>query len=144
MSFALAESAIRQQLISGWVDANGAPLTPIAWENIALDPAHPTIGPVGGPWLLCEVAFGGATQVALGLPGAIVWRATGMILLHCFVPGGSGKAAATAFADTAAAIFRGQSFAGLVCRAAHPEPAEASGSWFRVTVSVPFQFDDIG
>ncbi len=138
MSFAAAEAAIRQRLVAQWVLPGGGPRTPIAWENVPFDPdAAP-----GGPWVLAEIQFGGATQAGLAPPGSVPYRATGQIQLHCFVPVGSGKAAALDLADAAAAVFRGQSFAGISCRAAYPQRAQATGAWFRVTAAVPFLFDD--
>ncbi|MGQ0664606.1 MAG: phage tail terminator-like protein [Pseudomonadota bacterium] len=135
-AFATAAAAIRAKFENEWVSAPGSPRTPIAWQNIPYQP------PDGAPWVYFEVLFAGAFQASTGAPSGNLYRHAGVIQIHAFTPIGEGSASGFTYADHASAIFRGQNFSGVLCRAPRVQPnTEADGDWFRVTVQVPFDYD---
>lgn len=133
-AFSTAANAIRSRLSSMWS------ATPIGYKNAPHDPTD------GQAFLFLEVLNGEASQASIGSPGARVFRHPGVIMVHVFVPMGIGEKLALEHADAVAAIFRAQSFDGVLCYApsvGDGEPADDDGKWYRVTVSVPFHFDAI-
>lgn len=132
-AFAAAASQIRARMNANFTAA------PIAWENAPHQPNDDA-------FVFFEVVSGGSEQVSIGSPNARLYRHAGVIQAHVFVPTGKGTKLALEHADTIAAIFRGQSFNGVLCfapRLGNAAQADDDGKWYRVTVSIPFQYDAI-
>lgn len=152
-----AKAAIRQRLVDGWSTTritfqNETPADP--WPPTTGDPTFPDLA----PWVHLEIASlpGGGMRGA-GVPGSQVWATYGYIYTHVFVPAGTGDAVATQYATTIGELFRAKVFYdsgdGCYVRTWMPrvdEGGDASdqadlawtntGSWFRVTMSVPFEY----
>lgn len=139
MSFAAAAGAMRQRMADNWT------ATPVVYENQDFTPT------AGESFVYFEVVGGGGDQITLGPAGAQRFRKTGLMQAHVFVPVGAGDGLARTHADAIAAIFQAQDFAGVLCRAASVGVGEraddngqrTAGTFWRVTVTVPFQFDEI-
>lgn len=145
MSYADAESAIRQRFIAAWTT------TPIDHENVGFDPqsvAATAPFPSGGPWVQLEIEWVQANQVSMGQPSSNLFRAEGLVSVHCFVPVNTGKAALSAMVDRANTIFRGQQFNGTATairiRAGFPARAMPDGEWYRAAATFRVQADDLG
>lgn len=111
--------------------------TPVAYENVVFDPPAE-----GGAWIKLAVVGDGAELVSIGGPPRR-FRCRGHVLLEIHVPAGGGSRAALALADQALDLFAGWPVSALTFLAGAPEPAAQSGGHYRVTVTVPFRFDDL-
>ncbi len=143
--FAGAKAAIRSRLEAGWTT------TRITYQNeTPAAPFPPTgAGAVLVPWVNLEVEGGEAEIVGTGTPGNHVWTYEGTIMVHVFVPIGSGDALATQYAITIGELFRAAQFydstPGFAVRTLAPSvdpggSADDDGLWFRVTMSVDFVY----
>jgi hypothetical protein len=72
-----------------------------------------------------------------------LYRHLGVIDMAIFVPAGSASKSALVLADTAAAIFRGVTFGGIVCRAPEIRSVGVQEGWFHVNVSVSYSRDEL-
>jgi len=134
MSIDSAIAAIRQRLDAAWT------ATVVTHESRAYTPV------ADQAFLLCEVAPSPAAFASIGAPQARLVRRPGSILVHVHVPLSEADpdAAARAHAVSVVGIYEAAEFAGVVCRAATVGPGTASGGAFwRVTVTIPFVFDEI-
>ena len=134
MSAAAAVAAIRQRLDAGWI------ATPVVHEGRAPAPN------ADEAFLLCEVAPSPAAFASIGTPDARLVRRPGAILVHVFVPLSEADpdAAARVHAVSVAQLYEGAEFSGVVCRAATVGTGgESGGAFWRVTVTIPFVFDEI-
>ena len=137
-TFATAATLLRGRFESDWVSGPGVPRTPIAWQNIPFTPGDDT------PWVYFEVLHGDASQIGLGAAGARAFRQTGVVLIHVFTPVAEGTDIIFGLADAAAAILRGSDLSGVLCRAPRIQGTpDADGEWYRLTVAVPFQYDEL-
>lgn len=142
MSYAAARAVIEDRIQANWT------ATPVAWENVAFDPAAPGDGfPAGGPFLALTVLWGNERQASFG-DATNLYRNTGVLQLHIRTAIGTGTAQAHQLLDDAAVLFRGQQIAGFTFWSASPEPGEeereAGGGtgWYRLTMNVPFKLDE--
>lgn len=130
-----AVAAIRARLDAAWV------ATPVVHEGRAAST------PSDQAFLLCEVAVSSSSSFAsIGAPGARLVRRPGQVLVHVFVPIADADPDTTArtHAAAVASIFEGADVAGVVCRSAsYAAGAKVGDAFWRVTVSVPFVFDEI-
>lgn len=134
MSIADAVIAIRQRLDAGWI------ATPVVHESRAHQPN------ADQAFVLLEIAPSPSAFASIGAPDARLVRRPGAILVHVFVPlvEADPDSAARAHAVSAAQLYEGAGFAGVVCRAATVgSGAESGGVFWRVTVTIPFVFDEI-
>jgi len=154
--YAGAKAAIRQRLAANWTT------TRITYQNTKpAAPWPPTDGaqpmPNFLPWVHLEIASSRSQMHGAGKPGSQVWVTDGLILVHVFVPEGIGDALATQYANTIGEIFRAKVFYdsgdGCYVRTWAPRVDEGgpvksdsdiewanTGVWFRVTMSVPFEY----
>jgi hypothetical protein len=131
MSFADTRAAFEARLAANWST------TPITWENV--EPPERTSAYIA-PFLL----DGEANQVSLGTSPR--HRHAGVFVMQIFVPEASGTQTARAYADTLAAVFRGQQFSagssGLItCRSPSLRSIGARGGWCQFNVVVPWHRD---
>ncbi len=74
--------------------------------------------------------------------GKILYRRPGFINMQCFVLTGDGTQNARVMADTAIAIFEGQSFSSITCRESElREIGDDSEGFWQVVARVFFDFD---
>ncbi len=159
-NYAGAKAAIRDRLVESWTATrltfqNESPAAP--WPPQQPDPDNPDF-PQFLPWAHLEIFTipGGGIQ-GVGLPGNHASRTDGFIYVHVFVPAGTGDAVATGLAWEIGEIFRSKVFyqaaPGCYVRTWAPRVDEGgaatsasdiehanTGVWFRVTMSVPFEY----
>lgn len=143
--FAGAKAAIRARLVDNWT------ATRITFQNEAPAAPWPPVDADGFPmaFVNLEIASLPSSMAGAGVPGSQVWRNPGFIYVHVFVPSGSGDAVATQYATDIGEIFRGEVFyqdaPGCYVRTWAPRvdgggSGDDDGNWFRVTMSVPFEY----
>lgn len=145
-SYAGAEAAIRSRLVAAWTT------TRITFQNEEPDAPWP---PVDGsnnllPWVHLEINSDGNRVIGQGTPGALTWQKQGVIAVHVFVPRGVGTGLAVGYADAIGEIFRAAKFydgvtAGCYVRTWAPDvdsggSASDDGNWYRVTMTVDFEY----
>lgn len=158
-SYADAKTAVRTLFDAGWTS------TRKVFQNEVPDAPWPPVAPAEGgsqfPTLLPFVFFEMATMPGqslrgIGLPGDQLSQVNGFIFAHVFVPADSGDATATTHAEAIGELFRSKLIYeadGCYLRSWVPRVDEGgdgataseiaginAGSWFRVTMSVPFQY----
>jgi hypothetical protein len=129
MSFSSERASIESRFQTLWASA-----TDLVFENVAYTPAQ------GTPYTRLSIKNGDTQRITIGTRQH---RAAGLIVAQIFVPFGGGSDAARTLADTAAAIFRDQTFDGILCRSSSIQIVGQSGDWFQVNVSTAFQRDEI-
>lgn len=143
--YAGAVKSIEDRLTANWAT------TPIAFEN---DGAPSVVDGSNNlrPWVYCEVISTPGGIVGAGKPGAHVVVDEGLVQVIVFVPTGTGRLVARQYATAIGEIFRVKEFynliAGACVRTWTPEigPGNRSqsenprGSWWAVTVTIPFEF----
>lgn len=130
--FATIEQAIRERLAANWLT------TPIKYENTP----SPAVEP---PFVYLETRFVGSDQVSIGTgASARRYRQRGLIIIGIYVTKNAGAGLAAQYADSIAAIFRGQTFGGVVCLAPVPDrgrPADDEGNYWLKTLTCEFYSD---
>lgn len=151
--YAGAKAAIRSRLAANWST------TRITFQNEKPNSPWP---PVDGdgillPWVHLEIVASRSGMHGAGKPGSQIWITDGLIIVHVFVSHGSGDALATQYANTIGEIFRAKVFYnsgdGCYVRTWAPRVDEGgpvqsegdiewanNGAWFRVSMSVPFEY----
>lgn len=145
-SFGGAKRAIRERLEAGWTS------TRITYQNKTPADPWPPKAPGGkklAPWVNLEIKGLPSSLRGAGVPGKQVWLKPGFIYVHVFVPTGSGDDDATDMADAIGELFKGAVFYQVApgcyvrCWAPHVDgggSGDDDGNWFRVTMSVPFEY----
>lgn len=156
--YAGAKAAIRTRLSDNWTT------TRITYQNETPDDPWPpaTTGgdgfPVLSPFVHLEIATTDSAMRGAGTPGNQVWVTRGLILVHVFVPQGTGDGTATTYANTIGEIFRAKVFYnsgdGCYVRTWAPrvdeggpasDPTEThDGVWFRVTMICQMEYWHLG
>jgi len=144
MGYSSERGAIETRWASLWVDGSPAdPRTPTRYESLpGFNP------PSDAPWAALFILGGEARQASLGAPGDNFWRTASAISIQLYVPlaiqdGLVASRRLDALADHAAAIFRGQTFAGIRCGAPWKGPNTNDDPWLMATVSVPISRDSV-
>lgn len=145
-SYAGAEAAIRAKLVAEWQ------LTRIAFENeVPADPWPPVDGDaVLQPWVNLEIRCLSSEIYGQGKQGSHPYQYLGMILVHVFVPVGSGTELAKQYGDQIGDIFRRKQFYDSVspgCYLRTEDPftagggsASDDGNWFGATMTCAFVY----
>lgn len=150
--YAGAKAAIRARLEANWTTTrityeNEVPDAP--WPPVDADPDFPALL----PWVHLEVAALQTRQRGAGVPGSQIWVTDGFIYVHVFVPANSAIETADQYAVTIGEIFRAKVFynAGDGCyvrtwapNVGRGEPGSDDGAYFRVSLSVPFEYWHLG
>ncbi len=140
MTFTADANAIRTHFDAEWLGLR--PEAPVAYDNIAFDPAVDAVDAFGNPvpWVRLTLIPGDGFQASLGTPK--VWRSTGVVSVQIFVPVGQGDGTARELADDAAGVFRGQLVEGVTFRAPSLTRIGPEGAWYQINVATPYQSDD--
>lgn len=157
-SYSAAKAAVRAHLEAHWAT------TRIAYQNeTPADPWPPKAVVPGSsfpklqPWVYFEMStMPGQTIRGVGVPGDQLSQTNGFIYAHVFVPDGTGEETATQYAEAIGELFRSKKLYeadGCYLRTWVPRVDEGgkgsdddeiagvnAGNWFRVTMSVPFQY----
>lgn len=127
--------AVRAHLEAFWS------ATPIAWENELFDRPEPA-----APWIMVEMVGDLYAQMSIGagVQSENRWDEEGVLLLHVFVPSGTGASTARAYAKSLADLFRGALLIGdslefLDASIGMGQPGDDDGLWWRISVSVDWR-----
>lgn len=145
-TYAGAKAALLAYFTSGW-----ASTTPIRSRN---DTTPATWPPMSGselaPWVYFEILGNGSRIAGQGAPGNSLWHYDRLIAVHCYVPAGSGDAAATALAQQAGELFRAKVLydtetPGCYVRTFAPsvdegDRGDSEGNWYRVSMTCEFEY----
>ncbi|MCP4149811.1 MAG: hypothetical protein GY757_18850 [bacterium] len=130
MGYADERAAIEARFSTGW-----GVTTPIAWDNVDYIPTPATT--------FVSIHILAGKELAVSVGASIRTRNSGLININIFVPKNTGTNAALALADTAAAIFRHQSFSpSISCRGAEVKRIGQVNEWFQYNASISFQRDE--
>lgn len=129
MGYATERQTIETRFNTQWASAS-----PIAWDNVSYTPT------TGTSWVRFSILSGAAFQASLETTPK--YRHTGIIDIGIFTPEDGGTQTARTLADTAAAVFRGWSSGGIVCRAPYITRIGQSDGWYQLNVTVPFYRDE--
>lgn len=128
MGYQAELTAIQSRFAGAW---GAAP--PVYYGNDDFTP------PATGEYVVLYVLNGAENAISLG--AHVLFRNAGVIQVSIYVPTGSGEGRARELADSAAAIFRGKRFSGVLCRGAALNTLGPTGKHYRVDVSINFQRD---
>lgn len=138
MSLGPAKAAIRAYIEGGFTTA------PLVWPNETHDlPAAPS------PFVAIEVMGVTNSVRGIGEPGNRLFIHPGIILAHVFVPFGIGQAAGDTVADAIGLLLQRKDIAAptlpQLVRTEDPtmidgELGSEDGNYWRVSVSIPFDF----
>lgn len=150
-SYAGAVAAIQASFTSRWTE------TPVALQN-EKPKVWPPLGDDGWPvpHVYFEVLGGGSAIRGAGRPGALTWVYHGWLHAHVFVPSNTGTDDAFRLAAAAGELFRSEVFyrdtpgcyvrtgagthSGNGPRVDGGGDGDHEGSWFRVTMTCPFEY----
>ncbi len=110
--------------------------TSIKYDNVDFTPTPNT------SWVELQVHTGDQIPVSLGGVGATQYRGVGIISINIYTALNIGSQTGKNLADTAAAIFRGQTFSGIICRGADVTRLGEDNGWFVYNVSIPYFRDE--
>jgi len=131
MSFEAEAAAIESRFSTEWGST-----TDIKWDNVDYVPTD------GTSYVTIEIHNSNANVAGFG-GSNMMYRMRGLISINIFAALNSGTRAAKALADTAAEIFRGEEFSGIVCSAATIARTGQVEDWFIYNVTVPFYRNEI-
>lgn len=132
MSWSEKYDALRDYFEANWAQ------TDIAWENQSFVPDNTK------PFVAFEIVTVDDDQTSFGDAIGNNFRTLGNIYLHLHCPHGWSQSEIEGFTSDLAKLFRSKTFSfGVVCRAPRQTPAETIGPFRRISVVVPFYFDEI-
>jgi hypothetical protein len=115
---------------------NWGSTTPVKYDNVDFTPTP------GTTFVEFEIHNGSQMPVSLGGDDDTLYRGVGIISINIHTALNIGTQTGKNLADTAAAIFRGQTFLGIICRGADVTRLGESNGWFVHNVSIPFFRDE--
>lgn len=126
-------TAIREHLAANWT------ATPLAWENEAFTPPDPLAA-----WVAVEITGDVYARQSIGAGSADRWDEEGSVLMHVFVPAGTGSATAREHCKALADLFRGTLLlsGSLEFRDATiglGEVGDDEGATYRISISVAWR-----
>lgn len=130
-AFQTAAAAIRARFDSNWTT------TPKVYENMPYEETP------GTAFVYFEVMWGDSFAASIGSTTLRKFRHAGTIHTNIFTPINNGPGLALQYADSIAAIFRGQNFSGVECFAPRIGLGrqDIKGNWWSVPLFCPFQYD---
>lgn len=129
MTFEAENTAIESKFHDNWAAA-----TPVKYDNVDFTP------PGNAAFVELQIHNGFASPISTG--GTTLYRSPGIISINIYLPLNTGTKTAKGYTDTIAAIFRGQQFSGIICRAASVTRIGELDGKFVYNVSIPFFRDE--
>lgn len=134
-----AVTAIKAMLAASWTT------TPIKQVNEPFDAPDPNAATQA--WVLLTIKNDRTDNYTMGSPGNRLYLFEGRIILDVFVPVNTSTDTAFAYAVQLGEIFRNQFFSNIRTWAPDPEgdgSNDESGSWYRTSVTIPYQYHFFG
>lgn len=129
MTFEAENTAIESRFYDNWGST-----TDIKYDNVDFTP------PANEAFVELQIHNGDATAVSTG--SSVLYRSPGIISVNIYLPLNAGTKTAKGYTDTIAAIFRGQQFSGITCRAASVTRIGELDGKFVYNISIPFFRDE--
>ena len=129
MSVDFIRQSIETRLNGNWTD------TPIAYENTPFTPEK------GEPFIAPYILTGEGEQASLGSVAVNRWY--GLLDIALFVPLDSGTKRAMELVDQLIKLFYHYEVGGLTFLTGSWERLGQDDNWYRYSVSIPFQYDEI-
>ena len=114
---------------------NNYTATDVKYDNVEYTPTP------NRPFLEFEIHDG--EQLPISTADTILYRNVGIISMNLHVPINTAAQTGMGYADTAAAVFRGQQFSGITCRGASITRIGEFDQWFIINISIPFFRDEL-
>ena len=131
MTFESERLAIESRFHNNWSTA-----IKVVYDNMKYTPVADT------PYVRLSLENIESRQTSLG--NSRLWRNNGLIFIDIFVPEHTGTKILRGYIDTAAAIFRGVTFSGIVCRAPYqPSPGQVLNGWYQMSIAIPYFVDGV-
>ena len=130
MASAAAQIAIENQFNTNFSGC------PVSYQNVPYTPEP------GTTYCEFEVLNSVSHRAEIG-SSTPLHRNYGLINVNFFLPLGSGTNAGRVLADTAAAIFRDQSFSGITCRSPLVKNIGEVEGWYVINMNCFFYHDEI-
>jgi hypothetical protein len=131
MSFKNEQRDIEARFQTQWSST-----TPVKYDNVDYTPTP------GTNWVEFQVHTGDQIPISLGGVGATSYRVVGIISINVHTALNIGSQTGKNLCDTAAAIFRGQTFSGIICRGASITRLGEDNGWYVYNVSIPYHRDE--
>jgi hypothetical protein len=129
MTYAAQNIAIESRFHTDWAAA-----TPVKYDNVDFTP------PVNSVFV--EFHIIPADEYPASIGNAVLYRTLGIISINIYAPLNTGSKTLTEYCDTAAVIFRGQSFSSITCRGARITRLGEVEGRFVANVSIEFFRDE--
>lgn len=94
-------------------------------------------------WCRVVIRQGDSKQTSCGAPGSRNFRTVGVAMVQIHVPLGGGDGRARALADSLKTAFQGVTVSGVIFKMPSLKGMGRQAQWWQVTVSIPFQFDEM-
>lgn len=128
MTYAAEQAAIQTRFYNNYT------ATQVKYDNIEFTPTPGTA--------FAEFEIHDGEQHPISVADTILYRNPGIISINIHIPLNTSIQTGMAYADTAAAVFRGQQFSGITCRGAGITRIGEFDQWFIINVSIPFFRDE--
>jgi hypothetical protein len=135
-----AHEAILQHWATQWATLHPAGPGYVWWTQLN------ELGAAAESWVRVAIVPALSRQATIGNPPK--WRRSGTIGVQIFVPAGAGTARASELADDVRTVLEGKMIFGVdsepvVTLAGSTGSPLSDGTWFQVTVTIPFSFDEV-
>lgn len=130
MGYDAFRQSVQQQVRDNWTT------TPILYDASQAVPQNED-------WIRITMIDADSFQASIGGgSGGVKYRHPGAVVLEVFTSEREGSGKAMRYADTLAAVFRGQTVGGALFRSPTVRQIGAQEGWYRVHVICPFQRDE--
>lgn len=127
MTYEAERTAIEARFQANWTT------TPIKWENVPFEPG------TASAFVEIRIATAASFQASLGSPA--LYRHNGVISINLRVRQNVGTTTAKGYIDSLCAIFRGQTFSSVTCRAPIVSVIGDLNGWYTYNISIPYYRD---
>ncbi len=114
------------------------------WTRLPVADANGSAAPPPDGFLDVEFPVATENQITIGAPGSNVFREEGAFRLIISMPIGGGLSPYDAWLEELRVLFRNQVFDGVTTWGASPaivDDRNDQGSFFKLSVAVPYRFD---
>ncbi len=129
MSLDTVREVVEKRFNDNWTS------TPIQWENVHFEPQD------GQAFIAPVIVPTSGDQVSLGTVALNRWD--GFVDVSIFVPRGIGAKLANDLSNEVIKLFYHYTDSGVSFFTGYSKPTGATEIWFRVNVTVPYQFDEL-
>jgi hypothetical protein len=130
MNLDVIRHAYEARIKSTWTE------TPVAWENTIYKPVE------GEAFIEPSLVVADGYKASLSKTGALN-RFEGFLNINIYVPVNTGTAEAYKIASKVVDIFYSYDIGGIYFETGYPAPSGQQGNWYRLTVTIPFVYNEV-